>query len=88
MEEAEAAVAGLEIGAIQILKSLASPPPDCVIVTKAVLILRGEFKNHAWTNAQKMMSNPKAFLQSIIDYDGENIDAKCLSNVAPIIALE
>jgi dynein heavy chain len=88
MEEANAAVACLEVKSIQELKSLANPPPDCVIVTKAVLILRGEFKNHAWGNAQKMMGNPKSFLESIVNYKGEDIDQKCLDGVAPIIALE
>jgi len=88
MEEANAAVACLEVKSIQELKSLANPPPDCVIVTKAVLILRGEFKNHTWGTAQKMMGNPKAFLEAIVNYKGEDIGQKELDNVAPIIALE
>jgi len=88
MQEAEAAVACLEVKAIQELKSLANPPSDCLLVTKAVLILRGERKNHAWGNAQKMMGNPKAFLDQIKSYDGDNIQENLLSDVAPILALE
>jgi dynein heavy chain, axonemal len=88
MKEAEDAVACLEVKAIQELKSLQNPPPDCLLVTKAVLILRGERKNHAWNNAQKMMGNPKAFLDQIKSYDGDNIDEKLLGDVAPILALE
>lgn len=63
MKAAEAAVACLEPKAIQEMKALANPPPDVVVVTKAVLILRGEKKNHSWGNAQKMMNNPKQFLE-------------------------
>jgi len=59
MKAAEDAVACLNVKDIQELNSLANPPPDCVVVTKAVLILKGEKKNHGWPNAQKMMGNPK-----------------------------
>ena len=59
MKAAEVAVACLNVKDIQELKSLANPPPDCVVVTKTVLILKGEKKNHGWPNAQKMMGNPK-----------------------------
>jgi len=60
MERATEAVNCLEAKAIQELKALASPPPACAEVTKAVLILlKGEKKNHAWDNAKKMMANPK-----------------------------
>lgn len=73
MKAAEDAVNCLEVKAIQELKSLATPPPACVLVTKAVLILKGDRKNHSWGNAQKMMGNPKAFLDTIKGYDGNNI---------------
>lgn len=52
MERATEAVNCLEAKAIQELKALASPPPACAEVAKAVLILlKGEKKNHAWGNA-------------------------------------
>jgi dynein heavy chain len=52
MERATEAVNCLEVKSIQELKALASPPPACAEVTKAVLILlKGEKKNHAWGNA-------------------------------------
>lgn len=51
MQAAADAVACLEVKAIQELKALANPPPDCVITTKAVLILKGEKKNHTWPAA-------------------------------------
>jgi len=66
MERATEAVNCLEVKAIQELKALANPPSACVDVTKAVLILlKGEKKNHAWGNAQKMMNNPKKFVEDI-----------------------
>lgn len=88
MKAAEAAVACLEVKAIQELKALANPPPDCVTVTKAVLILKGEKKNHAWGNAQKMMNNPKQFLEYVQKYDGDNIADWILKDLEPILALE
>jgi len=51
MNAAEDAINCLTLVALQELKALANPPPDCVVVTKAVLILKGERKNHTWANA-------------------------------------
>lgn len=74
MKKAEEAVKCLDVKAVQELKSLQNPPADCLLVTKAILILKGDRKNHAWPNAQKMMNNPKAFLESLQVFDGNNID--------------
>jgi dynein heavy chain len=86
MKRAEDAVNCLEVKSIQELKSLATPPPACVKVTTAVLMLKGDRKNHTWPNAQKMMGNPKTFLDSIKNYDGENITDTALKDVATILA--
>jgi dynein heavy chain len=88
MKAAEAAVACLDVKAIQELKALANPPPDCVIVTKAVLILKGEKKNHGWPQAQKMMNNPKQFLEYVQKYDGDNIQDWILKDLEPILSLD
>jgi dynein heavy chain len=88
MKAAEAAVACLDVKAIQELKALANPPPDCVVVTKAVLILKGEKKNHGWPNGQKMMNNPKQFLEWIQKYDGDNIADWILNDLSPILKSE
>lgn len=88
MKKAEEAVNCLDVKAVQELKSLQNPPADCLLVTKAILILKGDRKNHTWPNAQKMMNNPKAFLESLKTFDGNNIDEKLLGDCAPIIALE
>lgn len=67
---------------------MASPPPDCVTVTKAVLILKGQKNNHTWPNAQKMMNNPKQFLEYVQKYEGENIADWILKELEPILALD
>lgn len=73
---------------IQELKGFATPPPDCVTVAKAVLILKGEKRNHSWQNAQKMMNNPKGFIEYVQKYDSENIQEWILKELEPILALE
>jgi len=89
MERATEAVNCLEVKAIQELKALQNPPPACIEVTKAVLILlKGEKKNHAWGNATKMMNNPKKFIEDIQTFDGDNIDEWRLEALKPLLALE
>ena len=88
MKAAEDAVACLDLKSIQELKSLASPPPAVFDVAKACLLLRGEKKNFAWNNAQKMMNNPKKFIEDVQAFDGSNIDQWILDQLAPIIKLE
>jgi len=87
MERATEAVNCLEVKAIQELKALGSPPAQCVEVAKAVLILlKGEKKNFAWPNSQKMMGNPKKFLEDVQGFDGDNIDDWKLTMLAPLLA--
>lgn len=59
-----------------------------MITTKAVLILKGEKKNHTWPAAQKMMNNPKQFLESVQKYDGNNIADWILKDLEPILSME
>jgi len=89
MERATEAVNCLEVKSIQELKALANPPSACVDVAKAVLILlKGEKKNHAWGNAQKMMGNPKKFIEDVQSFDGDNIEDWRLDALKPILALD
>ena len=88
MKAAEAAVACLDKKSIQELKSLASPPPACLDVAKGCLLLKGEKKNFAWGNAQKMMNNPAKFIEEVQAFDGSNIDQWILDQLAPLLALE
>lgn len=85
MEKAKEAVNCLTKNSIVEMKSLPKPPPDVELVAKAVLIMRGERKNHAWTNGAKMMNNPARFIDEIKAYDANNIDEWILTDLKPII---
>ena len=43
-------------------------------------------KNHSWANAQKMMKDPKKFLDDIKVFDGSNIEEKRLEGLKPMLA--
>ena len=88
MKAAEEAVACLDKKSIQELKSLANPPAQVFDVSKAVLLLKGEKKNFAWANAQKMMNNPQKFIEDIQAFDATTIDQWILDQLAPIIKQE
>lgn len=70
------------------MKGLGSPPADVVLVAKAILIMKGEKKNHAWPNGQKMLSNPKQFIDSLKTYDLKEIPEWILKELKIIIAME
>jgi len=53
-----------------------------------LILLKGEKKNHAWGNAQKMMGNPKKFIEDIQAFDGDNIDEWKLNDLQPLLKLE
>ncbi len=88
MKAAEDAVKCLDKKSIQELKSLATPPAACLDVAKGCLLLRGERKNFAWGNAQKMMNNPQKFIEEVQAFDGSNIDQWILDQLAPLLALD
>jgi dynein heavy chain len=89
MERAQEAVNCLEVKIIQDLKALTTPPAACVDVTKAVLILlKGEKKNYQWPNAQKMMNNPKKFLEDVQAFNANEIDEWKLEALVPVLSLD
>jgi dynein heavy chain len=53
-----------------------------------LILLKGEKKNHAWGNSQKMMGNPKKFIEDVQAFDGDNIDEWKLEALKPIMALD
>jgi dynein heavy chain len=86
MEAAKEAVNCLNKNNISELKTLGKPPADCVEVTAAVaFLLNREKKKADWKYAQKMMGNPGGFLDSIIEFNAEEIPDFVLDNVRPII---
>jgi len=87
MERAADAVNCLQIAAVQELKGMGSPPAACVDVGKAVLILlKGEKKNHAWGQSQKMMGNPAKFLEEVKKMNLDEIDQWKLDALKPLLA--
>jgi dynein heavy chain len=87
MEKAQEAVNCLNVGSIQELKSLGSPPEQAKQVSFAVMILKdGVMKNHNWANAQKMMKDPKKFIDEIVAFDGDNIEDKRLDGLKPLLS--
>eukprot|EP00744_Colponema_vietnamica_P000937 GILI01001621.1.p1 GENE.GILI01001621.1~~GILI01001621.1.p1 ORF type:complete len:2798 (-),score=990.63 GILI01001621.1:124-7776(-) len=87
MEKAKEAVDCLTKASIQELKSLPKPPAECLDVTKAVLLLRGERKNHDWKAAQKMMNNPQKFIDEVKAFNAENIEQWILDDIQPVLDL-
>lgn len=53
-----------------------------------LILLKGEKKNHAWQNAQKMMNNPKKFLEEIQQFNADAIDDWKLDALKPLLAEE
>jgi len=58
MEAAADAVNCLNKNSISELKALPKPPAEVELVTKAILIMRGERRNFDWRTAVKMLNNP------------------------------
>ncbi|KFG46052.1 dynein heavy chain family protein [Toxoplasma gondii p89] len=86
MERAREAVKCLTKPAIQELKALGKPPAECMEVTKAVLIMRGELKNTDWKASQKMMNDPGKFLDQVRAFDAENMTQETVALIEPIIS--
>jgi len=73
MEAAKKAVDCLTKNSISEMKALTTPPPAVVETMKAVLIMRGEKRNYAWGNGQKILNNPARFMEELLDYNKEEI---------------
>jgi len=67
---------------------MTSPPAGCEQVTKAVQILRGEYKKHDWDAAKIMMKDPNKFKESLEKYDKDNIPDKALEALKDILSLD
>ncbi len=71
------------------LKSFGKPPPAVVNVTAAVMVLLAPAskipKDRSWNNAKIMMGKVDQFLDSLINFDKENIQDANLKAVSPYI---
>jgi len=89
MLAAAAAVDVLSKNMLTELKSLPKPPAGVDKVTKAVLIMvEGEYKNHTWDRAKKMMANIDQFKQKLVDYKAETIEEIVITKLAEIVSDE
>jgi len=89
MEAAAGAVDVLSKAMLTELKNLKQPPAGVDLVTSAVLIMvEGEYKNHKWDRAKKMMANIDQFKQRLADYRGEDIPEDVIERVRPFIENE
>jgi len=75
MEAAREAVDCLDVKAIQEFKGYANPPGGTDDVASAVQILFGvkEERKRTWPSQQKMMNPPPQFIQTLKDYNKEEI---------------
>lgn len=89
LSAAEEALNTLNKNNLTELKSFGSPPPACVNVTSAVMILLAPGgkvpKDKSWKAAKVMMAKVDQFLEQLIHYDKENIPETCLKAVTPYL---
>lgn len=91
VQQAMQALNSLHKKDIQELKSFTAPAPEVVDVTSAVIILtaKGSIpKNPTWNDAKKIMQNPQVFLDTLINFDKENIPQANIDGVDPYLKKE
>jgi dynein heavy chain len=72
MLKAKGAVDCLDKAMLNELKALGKPPAGVDKVTKACLIMvEGEYRNHTWERARKMLNNVNKFLDRLKSISGE-----------------
>ena len=85
MDAANDAVNCLDKASLGELKGFANPPNGVDVVMKAVLMmLEGEFKNHSWDRAKKMMKDLGGFLERLKSFDAEGMDDHLVNKLRPI----
>jgi hypothetical protein len=50
-----------------------------------MILKDGVMKNHSWANAQKMMKDPKKFIDEVVAFNGDIIDEKRLEALKPYL---
>ncbi len=71
------------------LKSFGSPPPAVINVTAAVMVLlstNGKIpRDRSWQKAKIMMAKIDQFLESLVNYDKENIHPNIITALEPYL---
>lgn len=77
LDAAKASLSKLDPSKITEIKSFPSPPDAVVTVMEAVMIIFGE--KTEWNHVKKVISNPKAFVDSMKTFDVKSLDQKKLT---------
>ena len=90
LQAAEEALNTLNKANLTELKSFGKPPPAVVNVAAAVMVLLAPAakipKDRSWNNAKVMMAKVDQFLDSLINFDKENIQDANLKAVDPYLS--
>jgi len=68
------------------MKSYPTPPNELVMVIGAVCVLFDKKEN--WDEGKKLMNEPKKFLESLMEYDKDNIAEKIVKKVRKYIKMD
>merc|ERR1712072_201414 len=77
----------IDISQINELRTIAKPSDVAVYVFNCVLTLMGD-KKPSWDVVKKKMQNSKEFLNSLLDFDKDNIPEAVLTRLAPMLTHE
>jgi hypothetical protein len=88
LRNAAAALDCLDKKSLGELKGFGKPPCECVDVCSAcAFLLRNEKKKQDWKYAQKMMTNPAAFLNECKAFNAKVIPGQSLANVEQLLQM-
>ena len=89
MDAAYGAVDCLSKASLGELAGFSKPPGGIEYITGACLILiDGEYKNHKWDRAKKMMKDINKFLIRLKEFDMKDIEEKVIKGLEPLLAKE
>ena len=89
MDAAAEAVNCLNKNSLTELKNLAKPPSGVDLVTKGCLMmLEGEFKNHKWDRAKKMMADVGKFLERLKSFDARELSDRLVDELTKLTSNE
>merc|ERR1712226_614966 len=88
LQAAAAALDCLSKNSISELKGFGKPPPECAVVLSAcAFLLTDVSKSIDWKGAQKMMTNPTAFIDACKAFNAKVIPARTLAKVEELLQL-
>lgn len=97
LQAAEESLKALNKKDISEIKVLKTPPVDVVLVLESICIMKdvkpnlvpgknlGEKVNDYWEPSRNMLSDPASFLNSLLNYDTENMSEALIKKIKPYI---